>query len=176
MTIIQKGELMGDLISRQVAKDYIDSQKGRPFIGCTIGEAMKIMLDEVPSAQPVNIAKLQPNCNQVASDCISRQAALEAMETWDKFGCDPDGKLVRYDDDKHYIPYVHYEDMVHAIKHLPSAQRTGRWIDKMLDHFRKYEVVCSECGARYIGNYDSYDEPYEFNYCPNCGADMRRNE
>ena len=44
------------------------------------------------------------------------------METWDKFGCDPDGKLVRYDDDKHYIPYVHYEDMVHAIKHLPSAQ------------------------------------------------------
>ena len=63
-----------------------------------------------------------------------------------------------------------------AIKALPSAQRTGRWIDKMLDHFRKYEVVCSECGARYIGNYDSYDEPYEFNYCTNCGADMRRNE
>ena len=49
-------------------------------------------------------------------------------------------------------------------------------IDAVLDHFRKYEVVCSECGARYIGNYDSYDEPYEFNYCPNCGADMRRNE
>ena len=55
-------------------------------------------------------------------DLISRQAAINAMETWDKFGCDPDGKLVRYDDDKHYIPYVHYEDMVHAIKHLPSAQ------------------------------------------------------
>jgi hypothetical protein len=58
-------------------------------------------------------------------DVIDRQAALEAMDTWDKFGCDPDGKLVRYDDDKHYIPYVHYEDMVHAIKHLPSAQQ---WI------------------------------------------------
>ena len=56
-------------------------------------------------------------------DLISRQAALDAMETWDKFGCDPDGKLVQYDDDKHYIPYVHYEDMVHAIKHLPSAQQ-----------------------------------------------------
>lgn len=62
------------------------------------------------------------------SDLISRQAALDAMETWDKFGCDPDGKLVRYDDDKHYIPYVHYEDMVHAIKHLPSAQPEQRWI------------------------------------------------
>jgi hypothetical protein len=58
-------------------------------------------------------------------DVIDRQAALEAMDTWDKFGCDPDGKLVRCDDDKYYIQYVHYEDMVHAIKHLPSAQQ---WI------------------------------------------------
>lgn len=41
-----------DLIRREIAKNYIDSQKGRPFIGCTIGEAMKIMLDEVPSAEP----------------------------------------------------------------------------------------------------------------------------
>lgn len=56
------------------------------------------------------------------SDLISRKAELDAMETLDKFGCDPDGKLVRYDDDKHYTPYVRYEDMVHAIKHLPSAQ------------------------------------------------------
>ena len=60
-------------------------------------------------------------------DCVDRQAALEAMDTWDKFGCDPDGKLVKYDDDKHYIPYVDYEDMVHAIKHLPSVQ-PQRWI------------------------------------------------
>lgn len=45
--------MMNDrLISLNAAKDYIDSQKGRPFIGCTVGEAMKIMLDEVPSAQP----------------------------------------------------------------------------------------------------------------------------
>ena len=55
-------------------------------------------------------------------DTISRQAALSAMDTWDKFGCDPDGKLVSYDDDNHYVPYVHYDDMIHVIKHLPSAQ------------------------------------------------------
>ena len=67
------------------------------------------------------------------NDLIDRQAALDAMETWDKFGCDPDGKLVRYDDDKHYIPYVHYEDMVHAIKHLPSAQPEQRWIPKEVE-------------------------------------------
>ena len=75
------------------------------------------------------------------NDLIDRQAALDAMETWDKFGCDPDGKLVRYDDDKHYIPYVHYEDMVHAIKHLPSAQPEQRWIP------------CSERLPEQYGNY-----------------------
>jgi hypothetical protein len=49
----------------------------------------------------------------------------------------------------------------------------GEWLSKNLDNFRKYEVICSVCGARFIGNYDAYDEPYDFNFCPNCGADMR---
>ena len=79
-------------------------------------------------------------------DTIYRQAALDAMETWDKFGCDPDGKLVRYDDDKHYTPYVHYEDMVHVIKHLPSAQPERKTEDfekglhDMFDHIWNCEI------------------------------------
>ena len=48
----------------------------------------------------------------------------------------------------------------------------GRWIERPLDNFRKYEVKCSECGFVGIGNYDQYLEPYDFNYCPNCGAKM----
>ena len=53
-------QLATDCISRQAAKEYIDSQTGRPFIGCTIGEAMKIMLDEIPSvsvggAEDINV-------------------------------------------------------------------------------------------------------------------------
>lgn len=55
-------------------------------------------------------------------ELISRRMALQAMDTWDKFGCDPDGKLVRCDDDKQYVPYVHYDDMVHVIKALPSVE------------------------------------------------------
>jgi len=105
------------------------------------------------------------------SDLISRQAAIDAMETWDKFGCDPDGKLVRYDDDKHYIPYVHYEDMVHAIKHLPSAQperKTGHWI-KTARWGRVY--YCDQCR-----NYLDFDGVNagrgSANFCPNCGAKM----
>lgn len=49
----------------------------------------------------------------------------------------------------------------------------GYWIERPLDNFRKYEVKCSECGFVGIGNYDQYLEPSDFNYCPNCGADMR---
>lgn len=83
-------------------------------------------------------------------DLISRQAALDVMETWDKFGCDPDGKLVRYDDDKHYIPYVHYEDMVHAIKHLPSAQQWIPCSERMpfVDEYGKSDQVLATCGLQ----------------------------
>lgn len=48
----------------------------------------------------------------------------------------------------------------------------GRWIGKPLDNFRKYQVTCSNCKWVGIENYDSYNDPSEFNYCPNCGAKM----
>lgn len=51
-------------------------------------------------------------------------------------------------------------------------RKKGKWFSKNLDNYRKYEVVCSECGTRYVGNYDAYDEPCDFNFCPSCGAKM----
>ena len=85
------------------------------------------------------------------SDLIDRQAALDAMETWDKFGCDPDGKLVRYDDDKLYIPYVHYEDMVHAIKYLPPAQPnlSEAYSKAVFAWLRDYQIRVAELKGRY---------------------------
>ena len=75
-----------------------------------------------------------------------------------------------------------YIDVVEVIydgdkmKAMPAADvqevKHGHWKAKDLDNFRKYEVVCSECGARFVGNYDAYDEPSEFNYCPVCGCVM----
>ena len=47
--------------------------------------------------------------------------------------------------------------------------KEGEWINEDLDNFRKYKVTCPHCGAWYIGNYDAYDEPSDFNYCPHCG-------
>ena len=66
------------------------------------------------------------------------------------------------------------------IKSLPAADvepvRRGRWIGKRLDNFKKYQVTCSECGWIGIENYDSYVDPSDFNYCPNCGAKMEWEE
>ena len=63
-----------------------------------------------------------------------------------------------------------------TIKMIPAADvaevKHGKWIGKQLDNFRKYEVTCSNCGWIGIENYDSYNEPSDFNYCPNCGAKM----
>ncbi len=39
-------------IDADAFKKYIDAQEGRPFIGCTVGEAMKILIDEQPTIQP----------------------------------------------------------------------------------------------------------------------------
>ena len=100
-------------------------------------------------------------------DYISRQASLDAMDTWDKFGCDPDGRLVRYDEWRN-VPYVHYEDMVNAIKNMPSADvqpvRHGYWEIYVISPFDGEDVRCSECGT-------SGCAPY-WDYCPHCGARM----
>lgn len=48
----------------------------------------------------------------------------------------------------------------------------AEWLMRHIDEYKKYEVVCSKCGVRYIGNYDAYDEPCEFRYCPECGREI----
>lgn len=81
-------------------------------------------------------------------DLISRQEALEAMDTWDKFGCGPDGKLVRYDDDNHYVPYVHYDDMVHVITHLPSAQQWIPCSERLPEEYGEYRITWTTSASK----------------------------
>lgn len=113
------------------------------------------------------------------TDLISRQAAIEHLK-----------KRLYETELNSYAPFPYYAEMADNrvsvwINEVPTidpaenggcwgccCEKLGQWRTKELDKFRKYEVVCSECGAKYIGNYDAYDEPCEFNYCPNCGARM----
>ena len=54
--------------------------------------------------------------------------------------------------------------------------RHGHWIEKNLDGFRKVECSCSMCGWSGVENYDSYVDIHDFEFCPNCGAKMDREE
>ena len=52
----------------------------------------------------------------------------------------------------------------------------GKWHSRFYDResTKSYDCemhVCSECGSEW--SYDAETGVSEFNYCPNCGADMR---
>ena len=129
-------------------------------------------------------------------DAISRDEFLKTIDTWDKFGCDADTKLVPYQD--HYIPYIHYDDVVKCIKGMPSVTphyadaemqkmqemeqaeiqkayelgkmeqpKTGHWINEILPlPLSDGSKECVKCSKCGL----HYDNPSY--YCPNCGAKM----
>ena len=79
MTIIQKGELMGDLISRQAAINALKNRWMKTVsyngIGDDIAEECEICLKQVPSASFENHDEIK----SYSKDTISREAAIEAM-------------------------------------------------------------------------------------------------
>lgn len=108
------------------------------------------------------------------SDLISRRAAIDALEAIGQ----------NYNLAKAYV--------VGVIEELPSAQpkrKTGRWIEDAESFYKAVnekgggvdentpyftdDIACSECLAKFsvIDN-----EAERFNFCPNCGADMRGGE
>ena len=56
----------------------------------------------------------------MGNNLIDRQAAIEAINTWDKFGVDERGRLVRWQEG--LVLYVRLRDVLTAIVNLPSAQ------------------------------------------------------
>ena len=61
-----------------------------------------------------------------------------------------------------------YKEIRTAIEHLPTAEKTGKWIHDYDDVL--VSGICSVCGWRsIIMETDVADMPY----CPNCGARMK---
>jgi len=59
------------------------------------------------------------------NDLISREALKEAIETYDKFACLPDGKLEPFRNLEHpkmFEPYVHLRDIRNAINNAPTIE------------------------------------------------------
>lgn len=139
---------MDDLISRKSAIDLIEEMKPHHQDADDIAE----MIANMPSAQP----DLQPTCNQLATDCISRQAAIDiAMQ----YCPDDDGSCSKAGAD--------IRELLDEFENLPSAQperKKGKWrlVTKPTDSFAGYR--CSECNELVYG---------KTNYCPRCGAEMK---
>ena len=93
----------------------------------------------------------------MTNDYISRQAAIEAVSQ----ACEELRGV-----------FVRCEEKLLA---LPSAQperKKGKWVGTEFDGYADgnpvyYEWKCSNCGCIFE------DEEPMYNYCPNCGANMK---
>lgn len=56
----------------------------------------------------------------------------------------------------------------HKIGLKPVKQ--GKWVEEKDGWYGGQGCRCSSCGYGY--SYKAYHEPYEFDFCPNCGAKM----
>ena len=79
-------------------------------------------------------------------DLIDRQQALKAV-AWDS-------------------------EAYSAINNLPSAEKTGKWIESTESRFRPF--MCSACGCIY--DVDTVMGKPVWNFCPKCGSENREVE
>lgn len=99
-------------------------------------------------------------------DLIKRSEAFDAIRQWVKmhqyYHPFSKGKTIPVDEAIDQLERVQAEQ--------PSAQKTGKWIERE-DPFGFFDTipVCSECGH-------TTKMRERYNYCPNCGADMRGDE
>ena len=126
------------------------TDKDKDRIECAIRH-IDSCLDVDPWARDIAIDAMKAQLSEegTTSDCISRQAAIDAVEN-----CEPGEE-----------PF--------AIKSLPSAQserKAGRWTRISIDRYTQHAQAwyrCSECQGEFIG---------KWNYCPNCGAEMNHDD
>lgn len=102
-------------------------------------------------------------------DLIERQAAIDAIGTWDKFGADERGRIVRWHEG--LVIYVRLRDVLTAIVNLPAAQpdvircKNCRFQDKGSNESESWNL----CGYRPWLHVPTEDEHY-------CGYAERRTD
>ena len=104
---------------------------------------------------------LQPTCNQLATDCISRQALLNAISQ-KEYGHD-------YDENTDILG-LKYVDIIKRMPSVEPERKMGKWIEKEgYDGDVYYD--CSVCGNSWT-TIDGTPWDNGMNYCPKCGARM----
>ena len=131
-----------DLVSRKEIIDSLVNEYNRKRTNDGLKLAwIEKAVNVVPSAQ------LGTNLAEVGTDCISRQQAIDALTE-------------AYEDiDAEWI-----------LRKLPSAQRTGKWLDANICGELPV-IVCDQCNTFYPLSFGAFH-----NFCPNCGAKMEVTE
>ena len=97
------------------------------------------------------------------SDLIRRSDAIEAIENTDWWHQNRNGTMVSGANDAEHQAWYKADDVYKALEAVPSADRPqGEWKPKHNGYW-----TCSECGLSFL----FYAKG---NFCPNCGADMRK--
>ena len=107
----------------------------------------------------------------IDADELSRRMYHDAFET--------DSDMQRWDSGC----WIRYKMFENAINDAPTAdvveRKRGKWSDKEIIEDRKDSKIqewqqarCSVCNKWHTTPYMYYFDNY--NYCPNCGADMRK--
>lgn len=144
----------GDTISRQAAIDAFakflsDREGGNKIWWKPVAESV---VDALPPAEP-ELANNSKELDNENGELNSRHAAIDAVSE----ACfELRGVFGRCED---------------ALKALPSAQpRKGKWLPDNTNYYDE-RYICSECNANY--KVDTCMGKPSWNFCPNCGADMR---
>ena len=163
---------MDDLISRQAAIDALKNDmasldhiiKGMSAndvrLDAYVSQRNQINYDiyTINNLPPVQPEQLGTDLAEVGTDCISRQAAIDAVNCVMVMKGIRSGKSIVAEAVESAKGI-----MTDNIRQLPPAQPErirGRWTR---------DNACSECGCQpwFSGDIHNY------NFCPHCGADMR---
>ena len=111
--------------------------------------------------------RYDPYTDKFIRDTIYRQAAIEAFYCADELIVSGEANA------RNVVNYIN--KVVGKIENLPSAQpmrKRGKWISADAI-FGGVPFYCSECGEN---TRDTVMGKPRWNYCHNCGADMRGEE
>lgn len=135
--------------------------KQRKVVITTTYNEMGIIIDT--KVEEVAQPNLQPTCNQLATDTISRATAINALHTNLMYRMGTDSNKKRLDDWINSLP--------------PIQPKRGKWIyceDSMADCVDGYR--CDQCGFFVPWDYKHKGIDYikEYILCPHCGAKMEK--
>lgn len=165
-------EIYLDIEDYKVIVDALEQEPCEELYRLITNSNSLMLLENYKTGERTVIEKRLEPCE----DCISRAELLKAVDTWDKFGCDADTKLVPVKDC--YVPYIHYDDVVKAIKGMPSIQPKLKTDEPMQvelegDGYSDGKLVydygkCPKCGWEFEYGEKDWEEPY----CCHCGQKL----